>query len=97
MLGVGRWDPPFYPRCVAVFVLDDQSKNYVSRILVIALVRLVALRTAEVIDIEDDLGVVTAGMDLSDEDSVELRVGVASEGGTVVFKTKGNLFHIGCK
>ena len=57
----------------------------------------VALRTAEVIDVEEDLGVITAGMDLSDEDPVELRVGVASEGGAVVLKTKGNLFHIGCK
>ena len=58
---------------------------------------IVALHTTEVIDIEEDLGVIASGMDLTDEDSVELRVGVGSEGGAVVFKTKGNLFHISCK
>ena len=55
-----------------------------------------ALHAAEVIDIEGHLGIITTNsMDLTDKDSVELRVSVGSKFGTVVAMAAGLLFHIG--
>ena len=53
-----------------------------------------ALHTTEAIDIDNVFGISTDRMDLCDEDSVELRVGVGPVGGAVVARTAGHLFNI---